>query len=155
MSDRPSASTSSTGSQTATVAVSSVSTSTVAGDLALVTVTSTAAPSTTAASSSNLTTCLNPPSSSKEPIAVGVGVGVPLGLALLGAAALIWRQRSRELDARREANEWQKKYNELSETKRVDWTGGVARQMQEIGDGVWGLPEADGRVIHEAPTTMR
>ena len=149
-----SASTSSTGSHTATALVSSALTSTVTGDLTLTTVTLTAAPSTTAATSPNLTTCPNTPSS-KEPIAVGVGIGVPLGLALLGAAALIWRQRSRELEARKAASDWQEKYNALRETKRGDWTGGVERQMQEIGSGVWSPSEADGSMVHEVATTTR
>ena len=153
--DRPSGSTSSTGSQTVTATVSSAPTSTVASDLALVTVTSIAAPSTTAATSSNPTTCPTSPSSSKEPIVVGVGVGVPLGLALLGAAALIWRQRSRELNARRAASDWEKKYKVLREMKRGEWTGGVERQMQETENGFWSPQELDGRAVHKVATSTR
>lgn len=138
----------------ATATVSSAPTSTVAGDLTSITVTSTAAPSTTAATSSNLTTC--PDSSpSKEPVAVGFAVGVPLGLALLGAAAVIWKQRSRELEARKAASDWEEKYNALRDTKREDSIGGVETQMQEIGDGVWSPPEVDGRMIHEVATTTK
>ena len=152
---RPSASTSSTGSQTATATVSSAATSTGAGELALSTVISTAAPPTAAATSSNLTTCPNSRPSSKEPVVVGVTLGVLLGLALLGAAALIWRQRSRELEARREVSDWQEKYNVLRDMKKGEWTGGVERQTQEIGDGFWIPPEVDGRMVYEVATTTR
>lgn len=122
----------------------------------MTTVTSTAAPSTTAAISSNSETCRDSQSTSSKPTATGVGVGVgaPLGLALLGAFGLIWRQRSRELGARKEAynweqkmHAWEEKYNELKKEKREDSTS-VEGEIYELGDEGWtGRAEIDGRLV--------
>lgn len=80
---------------------------------------------------------------------MGFGVGVPFGLALLGALALLWIQRSRELGARREAQAWQEKYDELKRENRgylIDHEG----QTHELGFEGWKPAELDGRLVHEA-----
>lgn len=122
-------------------------------DISTVTITSTTAPSTTVAASSNAKPCHDSPSSSPKPAAVGFGVGAPLGVALLGAFALIQRQKTREVGARkealdarreargarREAHAWEKKYDELQKETRE-------AQMYELGHDGWrGREELDGR----------
>ena len=111
-------------------AVTVLSTLPIKSDIATVTVSATAAILTTPPSSSTI--CHSSPCSSSKPTAVGIGVGVPLGLALLGALGIIWRQRSRELGARSEARD----------------SIGVGRQLQELGHG-WGPNELDGDFVHE------
>lgn len=109
-----------------------------------VTVTSTAASST----------IVTKPSSSEKPTAIGFGVGIPLGLALLGAFGLIWRQRSRELGARKEAHNWeqkarawQEKYDELMKENREVSTS-AEEEIYELGhDGWMGRAEIDGRLV--------
>ena len=81
-------------------------------------------------------------------MAVGSGVGVPLGLALLGALGLLWRQTSRGLGARREARAWAEKYDELRRDKRGDLIG-FEGQMHELGYEAWRPDELDGRVVYE------
>lgn len=122
-------------------------------DAAAVTVSSTAAPATTATPPTDPTICRNSPSSSNKSTAVGFGVGVPLGLALLGALGLLWRQRSRELGARREARAWEEKYDELiKEENRGDLIG-HERQVQELGCDCLKPDELDGRLVYEVAGT--
>lgn len=119
-----------------------------------VTVTSTAASSTIVANPSDPTTCHGSPSSSEKSTAIGFGVGTPLGLALLGAFGLIWRQRSRELGARKEAHNWeqkarawQEKYDELMKENREVSTSAEG-EMYELGHEGWmGRAEIHGRLV--------
>ena len=92
--------------------------------------------------------------------AVGAGVSVPLGLALLGASGILWRQTSR---ARREARIWQEKYDKLLEKQQRGGPGGpLDGPIQELGGphgstegptrelGGWRPPgEIDGSLIYE------
>lgn len=83
--------------------------------------------------------------------AVGFGVGFPLGLGLLGALWLLWRQSRREQGAKREARAWQEKYDELLKENRryFDDEG----QIHELEYESWKPVEIDGRLVHEAAGT--
>ena len=83
---------------------------------------------------------------------MGFGVGVPLGLALFGALGLLWRQRSRELGARREAHAWAEKYDELKRGNRGDLIGHKG-QIQELGYDCLQPDELDGRLVYEVAGT--
>lgn len=119
-------------------------------ETATVTVSFTATPSTSTSTPplTDPTIFRDSPCSSNKSAAVGLGVGVPLGLALAGALGLLWRQRSRELGARREARAWQEKYDEIKEKAY----GGLIvheGQIQELGWDSWKPDELDGRLVHE------
>lgn len=85
---------------------------------------------------------------------VGLGVGVPLGLALLGALGLLWKQRNRELGARREARAWEGKYDELRSEKRGESIG-VEGQTQELRHEGWMLDELEGSLVYEVADSIR
>ncbi len=73
--------------------------------------------------------------SSDRSKAVGIGVGVPCGLALFGALALLWRQRSRESRAKRDARAWEAKYAKLIQEKPGDLAG-AERYTHELDGGI-------------------
>ncbi|KAF6230380.1 hypothetical protein HO133_004722 [Letharia lupina] len=123
-------------------------------ETAAVTVSSTVPPSTTANSPTDPTICRNWPSSSNKSSAVGIGVGVPLGLALLGALGLLWKQRDRELSARKEARAWEEKYDELRREKRGELIG-VEGQMHELGCEGGRPNELDGSLVYEVADSIR
>lgn len=96
-------------------------------------------------------------SSSKDQAAIGAGVGVPLGLALLGALAMLWRQRRREQGLKMKAEGWEKRYDALVRTKGVAY-GEDNALMQQGKGGPWyqledaRIEELDGsraRDVHE------
>lgn len=78
---------------------------------------------------------------------------MPLGLAFLGTVGLLWKQRTRELGARREARSWKEKCDELEEEKRRDFTG-VEGQMHELHES--SRPnEIGGRHFYEMSGIVR
>ena len=78
---------------------------------------------------------------------------MPLGLAFLGTVGLLWRQRTRELGAKREAQSWKEKYDELEKEKRRDSTGGEG-QIHELHES--SRPnEIGGRHVYEMGGNMR
>ena len=68
---------------------------------------------------------------------------------MIGALALLWIQRSRELRARREARAWQERYDKLKKENR-GYLIGHDRQRHELGYQSWKPAELDGRLVHEA-----
>ena len=48
---------------------------------------------------------------------VGVSAGIPLGMALLGAVGLLWRQKRDANRLRKERNDWEEKYVALLESQ--------------------------------------
>ena len=62
-------------------------------------------------------TSVEPSSSSWKEAAIGAGVGVPLGVALLGALALLWRQRAHEQTLKKKIEEWERTYDALVQVK--------------------------------------
>ena len=123
-------------------------------DTSTVTISSAAASSTIATLSSDSTVCHNMPSSSNKPTKVGVGVGVPFGLAFFGALGLLWRQRVRELGARREAHDLGEKYDALMKEKRGNLTS-AEYYMHKLGHEQSKPNEIDGRSIYEAEGRTR
>ena len=95
------------------------------------TILSTIASPTSTTVLSNATVYRNLPPSAEKSTQVGLGIGVPLGAAFLGTLGLLWRQRSRELGARREACTWKEKYDALEKEKIRDSTS-VEGQMYEL-----------------------
>lgn len=79
---------------------------------------------------------------------------MPLGLALLGVLGLMWRQRTRELDAREELRTWEQKYGELRTEKRGASSGSEG-QIHELGYEGSSPDEIDGRPILEMATVTR
>ena len=75
---------------------------------------------------------------------------MPCGLALLGAMGLLWRQRARELDARKEALDWKEKYNALVISKQGDLIG-TGNHTHELEYEGWKPEEIDGRLVYEVP----
>ena len=150
--NRTSGSTSPNSSDIVTVTVTTSGTALPYSSIVTVTVTSTAAPSTIAATLSNLTACHDSSSSSNKSIAIGVGAS--LGLALLSVLVLMWRQRTRELGARKEVRTWEQKYDELKKEKRRDFIGSEG-QIHELGYESWRPDEIDGRPIHEMAGVTR
>ena len=75
---------------------------------------------TTCANTTATTTVVAKPSgspsgsSSSAKTAIGAGVGVPLGVALLGALAIIWRQRGHEQRLKKKVEAWEGKYEALA-----------------------------------------
>lgn len=67
---------------------------------------------------------------------------------MVGALGLLWRQRSRELGARREARAWQEKYDEIKKKVYGDLIVHEG-QIQELGWDGWKPDELDGRLVHE------
>ena len=124
-------------------------------DTTTVTVTSTAVisaapPSSTLTPSQDLTSRPNSSCPSDKLTAVGLGVGVPLGTACLAALGLLWRQRSREQGARREARALGDKYDSLrneqhGQSMSVDGTA------QELEHKYRNPDEIDGRPVYEIP----
>lgn len=73
---------------------------------------------------------------------------------MLSVLGLMWRQRTRELGARKEARTWEQKYNEIKRGRRRDSIGSEG-QMQELGYESWRPDEIDGRPIYEVAGMMR
>ena len=94
------------------------------------------------------------PSSSNKPTTVGVGVGVPFGLAFFGALGLLWRQRVRELGARREARDLGEKYDALMKETRGDLIS-AEDYMRKLGHEKSKPDEIDGRPLYEAEARTR
>ena len=140
--NRTSGSTSPNSSYTTTVTVSST---------AISLSTATALPTATALSEATI--CPNSPSPSDKPTAVGLGVGIPLGLTFVGTLGLLWRQRTHELDARKEARSWQERYDELKKEKH-DGMIGAQGQLHELGQEGWRPDELDGRLVYEVAGRM-
>ena len=117
--------------------------------LVTTTISSTASPLTIQTIPSSPPAYHNPPPPSKKSTKVGFGVGVPLGLAFLGTLGLLWRQRTRELDARTEARTWKNRYEELRKEQGRDLNVGVVEgQVSELHES--SRPnEIDGRHIYE------
>ena len=63
---------------------------------------------------------------------------------------LLWRQRTRERDARREARDWEEKFNALANSKQ-GVSIGIGNYTQELEHKGWRPDEIDGRLVHEAP----
>ena len=59
---------------------------------------------------------------------------MPLGLALLAALAMLWRQRRRERDLKVKAETWEKRYDALAKAKGLDYREDDAL-MQRGKDG--------------------
>ena len=64
-------------------------------------------------------------SSTSNDAAIGAGVGVPLGVALIGALALLWRQRTHEQRLKKKVERWEEKYEALARTKGGDYTRSI------------------------------
>ena len=79
-------------------------------------------------------------SSSSTEAAIGAGVGVPLGIALLGALALLWRQRALEKTLKRKVETWEEKYEALARAKGLEY-----QQSGPIGDLV--PPKENARLL--------
>ena len=141
--NRTSGSTSPNDSDTSSITILSTATVTVSSGTALST-------AETDPSDNTIQQTHDTSSSSKKSTAIGVGVGVPCGLALLGAMGLLWRQRARELDARREARDWEEKYTALLKSKQGGLIG-TGNYMQELVHEEWRPDEIDGRLVYEAP----
>ena len=109
----------------------------------------TAAPSTTVTPPIDSTIGGNALNSPSKSTAVLAGSGIPLGLALLGALGLLWRQRLRELGARIEARAWEETYDELRREKRGDLIG-----IEGPRTG-WRADELDGRLVYEMAGKVR
>lgn len=67
--------------------------------------------------------------STSNDAAIGAGVGVPLGVALIGALALLSRQRTHEQRLKKKVESWKAKYEVLARTKGADHT----RSIHELG----------------------
>ena len=67
--------------------------------------------------------------STSNDAAIGAGVGVPLGVALIGALALLWRQHTHEQRLKKKIERWEEKYEVLARTKGADY----ARPIHELG----------------------
>lgn len=63
-------------------------------------------------------------------------MGVPLGLALLGALILLWRQRQREHGLKMKAEAWEKRYDALAMMKGQDIRADNGL-MQQGQNGQW------------------
>ena len=57
------------------------------------------------------------PLTSDQAATVGAAVGVPLGLALLGSVAMLWRQKREAIGLRRQKEDWEEKYISLLQSK--------------------------------------
>ena len=57
------------------------------------------------------------PPTSDRAATVGAAVGVPLGLALLGFVAMLWRQKREAAALRKQKEEWEEKYITLLQSK--------------------------------------
>ena len=64
-------------------------------------------------------------SSTSNDAAIGAGVGIPLGVALIGALALLWRKRTHEQRLKKKVERWEEKYEALARTKGGDYTRSV------------------------------
>ena len=124
-------------------------------DTTTVTVTSTvvisaAPPSSTSPPSQDLTSRPNSSCPSDKSTAVGLGVGVPLGTACLCALGLLWKQRSREQGARREARALEEKYHGLRAEQHGN-SMSVDGTVQELQHVYRNPDEIDGRLVYEIP----
>ena len=90
-------------------------------------------------------------SSSSTEAAIGAGVGVPLGIALLGALALLWRQRAHEQTLKKKVEAWEEKYEALARAKGME-----SHQPGQMID--MGLPKENARLLElensQAPTVF-
>ncbi len=78
---------------------------------------------------------------------------MPFGLAFLGTLGLLWRQRTHEQGARKEARSWQERYDELKKEK-YDEMNSAQGQLHELGHEGWRPDELDGRLVYEAAGRM-
>lgn len=120
-------------------------------DTSTITVLPTAVSSTTTTTASTGSAiCTNSPPSSTDSAKVGyLEVGIPLGLGLLATLGLLWRERSRTLGARRDAQAWREKYLD----RRRENPGiliGSEGQVHELGCESWKPAEIDGCLVQEA-----
>ncbi|KAM0800205.1 hypothetical protein BDR22DRAFT_821695 [Usnea florida] len=121
-------------------------------DTTTVTVTSTVVISASPPSSpsQDLTSRPNSSCPSDKSTAVGLGVGVPLGTACLCALGLLWRQRSREQGARREARALEEKYHGVR-NEQQGHSMSVDGTVQELQHEYRNPDEIDGRLVYEIP----
>ena len=89
---------------------------------------------------------------------VGVAIGGPLGLALLGLVAMLWRQKKEAAKLRKEKEDWEVKYTTLLQSKSETYRSGInvphtfsgSITRYELGEATIGeLPEA---AIEELPS---
>ena len=73
-------------------------------------------------------TAASPPPTVHREATVGVAVGAPLGMALLGSVAMLWRQRREARGLREEKKNWEEKYIALLESK---WESRTETQKSE------------------------
>ena len=153
--NRTSGSTSPNSTDTTTVVI----TSTAPGNVAF-TATTTATVTVTATAKAAAS---DPPS--RGDTAVAAGLGSLLGLGLLIASSVLWKQRKRNQSLRKDVDEWKEKYSQSTKTKTV-YVGGAEQQSPHQHDSrIFNeldeqscLPahhETDGAQIYEAVNRSR
>lgn len=79
---------------------------------------------------------------------MGAGVGLPLGLAVLVALGLLWKQRKYRIRLEQRSDAWEMRYAALEKMKGLTYGDGGTR---EVGLGY--RPEEDTRMRYQLHDT--